>query len=165
MLLQWRGTRRHYVSNYWQVICLFNSLFRLTTKKILKLCIPRLLWWGFIGIRWIPLWDRNAETVSMSWSHHCHNDTFYSQRTCRSTQPFAHSRPHDTTWSLRQMAVPTSAQMTFTAAWHHTATTSALRHVVAIMNMVGLILRNTSNNCDLWYMYVYMQCFSIISKE
>ena len=51
--------------NHWQLDCLINNLFRLTTKKTWKLCITVNLWGESIS---------NAGSVS--WSGHCHSWNF-----------------------------------------------------------------------------------------
>ena len=45
----------HDVSNHWQLDCSFNSLFRLTTKKISELHITDPLWGESTSDWWIPL--------------------------------------------------------------------------------------------------------------
>ena len=53
---------------------LFNSLFRLTAKKTLKLCIPGPLWGESTGDWWIPLrkGQQCRKHIPMSWCHHNH---------------------------------------------------------------------------------------------
>ena len=65
MLFEYYGN-----SSNWKVDCLFNSLFRLTTKKISKLCMAgpfkgkQLMISGFPSQR-----ASNVESVSISWHH------------------------------------------------------------------------------------------------
>ena len=62
---------RHAISNYRQIACLLNSLFRVISKKTTKLCITGSLWEEFPRGRRFP-WKEtnNAKSVSMSWRHH-----------------------------------------------------------------------------------------------
>ena len=52
--------------------CLFNSLFRLTTKETSKLCITVPLWGEFSG-EFFSQKDNNQERASMTWCHHDHS--------------------------------------------------------------------------------------------
>ena len=63
----------HCISNHWQLNCLFNSLFRGTTKKTSKFYMTCHLWgesadhYGFSAQR-----ASDAESGSMSLCHHVH---------------------------------------------------------------------------------------------
>ena len=77
----------HYsISNHWQIDCLFKILFRLTKKKMLKLCItgpfcvgsPN----GFPSER-----SNKAERISRSWYHVMEtNQNHWHQHCCRCGQ-------------------------------------------------------------------------------
>ena len=45
----------HDILNHWQVNCLFNSLFRLTSNNSLRICISGSLWGESTTDWWIPL--------------------------------------------------------------------------------------------------------------
>ena len=56
------------ISNHRQLKSLFNSLFRLSTKKTLKHHITGLFWIPFT--RFPSESDNNSESISKSWCHH-----------------------------------------------------------------------------------------------
>ena len=68
----------HGVPNYWSIKCLFNSLFRLTTKKHKKFMLLSLcegsppVTGGFPTQR-----DSNMEKFSIWWCHNVHSQTLY----------------------------------------------------------------------------------------
>ena len=80
---------QQYISYHQQLNCLFNSLFRLTSKEISKFQVTGLLWGEGTSDRWIPpRGARNLESISMAWHHYVHqyhkpiNGWWYSEINC-----------------------------------------------------------------------------------
>ena len=63
-------SHEHDISNHWQLECLFNSVFRLTTKKKPRLHNIGPLW-GDSTSDWLFPWQMvsNVESIHISWQH------------------------------------------------------------------------------------------------
>ena len=69
--LQWRHNGRDSVSNHQPHDCLLNRLFRLRSKKTLKLRVTGLCAWNSPGTGEFPAQMASyAENVSIWWRHH-----------------------------------------------------------------------------------------------
>ena len=72
-LLQWHHNGCHGMSNHRQLKCLFNGMFRRTSKKASKFRVTDPLGYGSTADLWFPSQRAskpNAKNDSLSWRHH-----------------------------------------------------------------------------------------------